>query len=471
MSTLTDDTATAVRDWTGRYRTVQPAVGQADLSTVAQHMFALMLRNVSSDGFAFADPADPRQFSRPGCIIASPSYHASYPAVDQDYVFNWTRDAAIVAVELAAAELPTNQPLIDYVNFAQTCQNSGPPIGWASYTIEGRKRDQWSEQSDGPALRTLAILQLYPELDTAPQAVARAVIATDIGYLLAAYQQPTKSLWEERDGFSFFARAVQSRCFAALANNALGIPVPAETAQASSWLQARLAEHWNSNENIYVTFGGPAGASNPPLTPGYDPNVDIVMACIYGAIEPTDTRMLATAARIRSQSTDPASSFAYPINAADQARGVGPLMGRYPDDHYDGDSAPPNEVGHPWVPCTANFAELYYRLAITIRDQQAVPLDNLSAAFFGPLGIDNTTPPGTAADLLDAAGDRMLQALIFHSDRLELSEQFDRTTGFEKSVANLTNLELRRFPIRRPHPHGHRRTRLMLNMVPPVSSA
>ena len=197
---------------------------------------------------------------------------------------------------------------------------------------------------------------MYPELDTATQAVARAVIATDIGYLLAVYQQPTKSLWEERDGFSFFARAVQSRCFSALANNALGIPVPAGVAPASSWLQARLAEHWNSNENIYVTFGGPAGASDPPPTPGYDPNVDIMMACIYGAIEPTDTRMLATAARIRSQWTDPASSFAYPINAADQARGVGPLMGRYPDDHYDGDSAPPNEVGHPWVPCTANFA-------------------------------------------------------------------------------------------------------------------
>ena len=66
--------------------------------------------------------------------------------------------------------------------------------------------------------------------------------------------------------------------------------------------------------------------------------------------------------------------------------------GPLPERHYDGDSAPPNEVGHPWVPCTANFAELYYRLASTIRDQQAVPLDALSAAFFGPLGIDGTTP-------------------------------------------------------------------------------
>jgi glucoamylase len=32
----------------------------------------------------------------------------------------------------------------------------------------------------------------------------------------------------------------------------------------------------------------------------------------------------------------------------------------------------------------------------------------------------------------------MLQAIVFHSDRLELSEQFDATTGYEKSVSNLS---------------------------------
>jgi len=32
----------------------------------------------------------------------------------------------------------------------------------------------------------------------------------------------------------------------------------------------------------------------------------------------------------------------------------------------------------------------------------------------------------------------MLQAVVFHSDHLELSEQFDATTGYEKSVGNLS---------------------------------
>jgi glucoamylase len=32
----------------------------------------------------------------------------------------------------------------------------------------------------------------------------------------------------------------------------------------------------------------------------------------------------------------------------------------------------------------------------------------------------------------------MLQAIVYHSDHLELSEQFDATTGYEKSVSNLS---------------------------------
>ena len=43
-----------------------------------------------------------------------------------------------------------------------------------------------------------------------------------------------------------------------------------------------------------------------------------------------------------------------------------------------------------------------------------------------------------AAAALVAAGDWMLDAVVYHSDHLELSEQFDKDTGFEKSVENLT---------------------------------
>ena len=70
--------------------------------------------------------------------------------------------------------------------------------------------------------------------------------------------------------------------------------------------------------------------------------------------------------------------------------------------------------------------------ATAIRDQQALPFDTLSAAFFRQLGIDAATTPASAVQRLYAAGDQMLAALIFHSNRFELSE-FDRTTGSEKA--------------------------------------
>ena len=120
------------------YARVQTALQQSSLTAIAQHMFCLMLRNMSSDGFVFADPLagqpfSPGTFSAPGCIIAAPSFPADLGTVNQDYVFNWTRDAAVTAVEIAAANMPTRpgegvQPLIDYVNFAQTCQNNSGSV-------------------------------------------------------------------------------------------------------------------------------------------------------------------------------------------------------------------------------------------------------------------------------------------------------------------------------------------------------
>jgi len=46
--------------------------------------------------------------------------------------------------------------------------------------------------------------------------------------------------------------------------------------------------------------------------------------------------------------------------------------------------------------------------------------------------------PAVAATALQAAGDQMLQAVVFHSNSLEFSEQFDATTGYAKSVSNLS---------------------------------
>jgi glucoamylase len=429
------------------YSKVELAQQLVQPANVVQYMFSLMLRNIATDGYVFTDPHHPNTaefFSRPGCIIASPSFDNTFFHVDQDYVFNWTRDSAVVAMELAAADLSSDQLLGNYLDFARICQTSGGPIHHAAYTIAGRPREGWTDQSDGPALRILAVLQAYPKLDAQGQTEARTVIGTDVDFLLGAYQNETFNLWEEFYGFSFFARSVQLRCFRELAANTAGIPVKDGVAEAITSLKKALDGHWDEGLGIYLTFG-PGSSYQPPgqnkhVPPaGYNPNIDIVLAAVYGAVSITDPKMLATAGKILRQWQDPSQATAYPINKADADRNLGPLLGRYPDDTYDGDiSDGDNPVGHPWALCTANFAELYYRLAAEITASGSVPVNNLTQDFFGQVGITSATPATGADTLLRSAGDRMLAALVFHSDHLELSEQFDKDNGFEKSVKNLT---------------------------------
>ena len=419
---------------------VDLAYEYVDLQRVAQHMYALMLRNVSSDGFPFTDSTH-QLVSRPGCVIAAPSYPANAPGISQDYVFNWVRDAAITALEISAASaFQSGQPveaLVDYVTFADLCQrNAAPTKGHACFTIEGQPRP-WSEQNDGPAIQTVAILAAFNQLDPATQQVATALIGRNLEFLLGCYTDQTTNLWEEHIGFSFFARSVQLRCFREVAANTSGIPVPAGIATAIAWLEKALEAHWNGS--YYATMIGGAAPGDPqqPAVPeGYDPNIDIVQASTYGAVPCTDTKLLATAAQLIRHWAEPSSPEVYPVNLTDAEMGLGPMLGRYPGDLYDGGS---DGLGdHPWALCTANFAQLYYELATEIEASGSVPLDDRSEPFFSQIGITGATGAKSTVEALRAAGDAMLRAVVYHSDHLELSEQFDGVSGFEKSVHDLT---------------------------------
>ena len=416
------------------YGSARPMTSRVDLALVARYMFWLMYRNVASDGLVFDDPVNQGVVSLPGAVLASPSWENSATHVTQDYVYHWTRDAAVVAIELAwgyaSGMLPDNQPLIDYVTFSQRCQLSGGDFDRACYFIDAAPRP-WTNQSDGPALQSIALLAMFGQLDPPTQAVAVALIDANLNFLAGAYQGQTYNLWEEEYGYSFFARSAQLRCLQAVAANTIGVAVPAWLPDALTWLISALDGHWNG-EAYQSVRPVPADYRAP-----YDPNIDVVQAAVYGAESVTDPRLLATAAQLRAQWSDPASKYYYPVNGADAALGIGPLLGRYPGDVYDGDTDA--QVGdHPWALTTANFAELYYRLAAAIKSSRTVPADSLSAAFLAQVGVTSATPPPDAVASLRAAGDAMLQAVVHHSDHFELSEQFDAVTGFEKSVSNLS---------------------------------
>jgi len=427
------------------------APGAVDLPSFVPIMYTFMFRNIASDGFIYSDPQSPGDISRdskPGCVIAAPSFPADTPGIDEDYVFNWVRDAAITAMEVAKAAIPapdgTVQTLNDYVQFADLCHSSvQPPLtkGHACFNIAGDARP-WTEQNDGPALQTVTVLAAYDRLDLGTQKRAVDLVNSNTAYLLDVYQGPTTNLWEEHSGYSFFARSAQLRCFEEIqASTVVGVDKPTGLRPAVDWLRQALSEHWNGSTYVSM-LADPGGGGRPsaqnPVVSGYDPNIDIVQAAVYGAVPFTDTRLLATAARLRAQWEEGGIAF-YPINKADkESFGIGPLFGRYPGDVYDGDTARPVLGGHPWALSTCNVAELHYKLAAEIRSSGRIPVDDLSLPFFAQSAVDASTAPAAAADALAATGDAMVRAVIHHSDHLELSEQFDGSSGYERSVRNLT---------------------------------
>ena len=421
-----------------------------DLARMTPYFLSIMVRNIATDGYPFLAPAvfaaerqpgDPEPppeavISRPGCIIASPSYREVLASVSQSYVYNWVRDAAIAVMEITATDL-TYRPdlagiLDDYVAFAARCQAAAPQeLDRAKYTVAGDLVEGWPRQNDGPALQALALLGMFDALTPAAQDTARLLLAADLGFVLDRYRLPSTNLWEEVEGQSFFTRSVQLRFLDEMGRDARGVAVPADRlAEASSWLRAALAEHVTGGR--YVSILNPVASRDD-----YDPNSDVIAAGLYGAVDCTDPVLLATAAALRAAFTAPGTG--YPINTVDAGLGIGPLIGRYPGDYYDGNHTgrqdPGATRGHPWVVCTANFAELYYRLASTVRTSGSIPD---ATDFLQQADVQPGTGPGDVADALHRAGDRMLQAIVYHSDHLELSEQFDAMTGYESSVRNLS---------------------------------
>ena len=152
----------------------------------------------------------------------------------------------------------------------------------------------------------------------------------------------------------------------------LGIPVPPTAQAAATWLEAAaaIALVGRSRQLLCGRSRCKQGRGRPPAP--YDPSIDPILACIYGAgIPPYDPRLLSTAAQVRAQWTEPAPA-AYPINTADASIGIGPCIGRYNGDEYSGWSLTSN-TGHPWVVCTCGFAQLYYELAAAINNGTPVP--------------------------------------------------------------------------------------------------
>lgn len=420
------------------YGNVQIQTSSVDLDQIANFMYSLMLRNFATNGWTFIGDGGVR--SLPGCVIASPSKPHTQDT-DQDYVFHWVRDSAICIIEAGALEPPESSLLDDYVSFSSRTQanaiSAGNTAGHACFKVNGDVRN-WSVQNDGPALRIISFIVLWPQLNSNSQNLAKQVILKDLDYLLNVYKYPTVNLWEENSGMHFFTGAVQLRAFTELKAQAasLGITIsrPGDLNNAIAWLSGRPDAFWtNVNGGYYQSTEGGSGR-------GGNIDSDVIMAAVYGKMQCMTDKMMSTAAVIRDTFVN-----LYPINTWDKSQGFGPVIGRYPEDEYDGDMTAPPNIGHPWAACTCPFAEYYYNVAIELINKPLqITMQNKlffqQIGYSGALGSFGVGSPEQkqVIGLLGDAAEKMIRDVVYHSDHLELSEQFDRYNGFEKSVRNLT---------------------------------
>ena len=151
-------------------------------------------------------------------FIASPSTN------DPDYVYHWTRDAALTIRVIIDKYTKTKeskyfQILIKYITCEHELQQLSTQggLGEPKYNADRSAfNENWGRpQNDGPALRGLAMLQILPFLDDEYASIAKRLvipmIKNDVDYVSSNLDNHCFDLWEEKDAYHFYTRVVQCK--------------------------------------------------------------------------------------------------------------------------------------------------------------------------------------------------------------------------------------------------------------------
>ncbi|KAJ8610252.1 hypothetical protein MRB53_038655 [Persea americana] len=324
------------------------------IQTQSHVAIAGILANIGPDGKRCHGAA-------PGIVIASPSN------VDPDYVYTWTRDAALtmklIVDRFIAGSKDLQASIEDYIGAQTKLQVVDNPSGTFSsgglgepkFNVDGSVfNGAWGRpQRDGPALRAITLIAYSKwllEHEGEHEVTARLwpIIAKDLQYVEATWHQDGFDLWEEVKGSSFFTLSVQHRALVegATLARAIGKPNAAYLDNASGLLCA-LQAFWNGDfveANINANSGRSGKDANTILASIH--TFDVLTGCDDATFQPCSSKALANLKEV-------VDSFRtiYPINAhtpTDQAVAIG----RYQEDVYMG--------GHPWYLNTAAVAEQLY---------------------------------------------------------------------------------------------------------------
>lgn len=363
----------------------------------------------------------------PGVVIASPSQQ------DPNYYYHWVRDAGLTMMELIQLyQLPLRadrkayleqriQRWIDFEIHNQNTALSRSTLGEPIFTVNGDIYPHpWGRpQSDGPAIRTLAMIDYAFALINQGRAAevnklyrsdlpAQTPIKRDLEYVAHQWQEQAYDLWEEVKGHHFFTRLAQRSALVRGSQLAQALGDPQAAAfyleRAKDVEKAILAHRSDARGFIVPTINQTDGWRHKTS----EVDVSTLLAAIYfdlndGFFGVDDPWIRATARKIEETFTQ-----LYSIN---RNGALGPAIGRYPEDVYTGSGF---GEGNPWFLATNAFAEYYCRLA----DQ---------------------TQQSSESTLLKKKAISFLDRTIYHSDPGgRMPEQFNRNSGYTQGARDLT---------------------------------
>jgi glucoamylase len=424
--------------------------------------------------------------TKTGVVIASPSTQ------DPDYFYHWQRDAALtmnVVVGLyegaPAPDLKASydKKIQDYISFTRELQKTKNPSGDANdfflgygepkFNVDGSPfTEKWGRpQNDGPALQVLTLVRYIraSEVDGHSPALAqlynrdaaKSLLKSNLEFLAHHWKDTSFDIWEEIRGHHFYTQLVQRRGLlegAEVADEAKD-PIAAKKYRTqASLLQREIEKHFveptKADQKKYIlnTLDRDGGIDYQKSQ--LDASVLLAAQHARGStraslkdpyFSATDDRILVTAIALEKT-----FSKIYRINDAaifPAAKKMGPAIGRYPEDIYDGIAT---SQGNPWILLTAGMAEHLYQVARDLQSQGRLTITDLNFEFYRgvlPVGDLKIGEQMTVTDLrfaqiqqgLRDKADLYLRRVQFQaSPDGGFSEEIQRDTGAPRGARDLT---------------------------------
>lgn len=414
----------------------------------------LMLKNISRPGTAI------------GSVVASPS--KSNP----NYYYNWTRDAALtmsVIEKLYKQNGPNHavwgKLLKDYVQFSRRNQLTpnlsgaadGNGLGEPKFNVDGSAfTGDWGRpQNDGPALRAITLIAFAHDLIREGQLQyvhkwlydgefpSHSVIKLDLEYVAHHWSNSCFDLWEEITGHHFFTLMVSRRAMIEGAQLAHELSDPGAAKyyqQQADAITLYLQKFWSPQQGfLRETIGGGDGRSSLDSA--------VILGVLHGAtpdhfMAANSDWVMATAARLIK-----VFSRLYRINRMHP--NLGPAIGRYPEDIYNGVST---SRGNPWFLTTLAMAQYCFTVRNEYAKSKTIEVTKLDAPFL-QLALNASGLKGVALHYgrantqlynalqlgLTRLGDNFFNTVLqYAGENGALSEEFNRDTGVMQGARNLT---------------------------------